>query len=81
MTTYILIKGTEREETVKLILPNINVYREFVSLEKILPVQYNTYQNEADRFFRYDIIDRKKWLIAKLKYGLVFEEYEDNSNT
>lgn len=78
MTTYILIKGTEREETVKLILPNVNVCEKFVSLEKILPVQYNTYQNDEDRLFRYDIIDRKKWLVAKLKYGLVFEEHEDN---
>ena len=81
MTTYILIENIEREETIKLILPDINVYSKFVSLESILPVQYNTYQNGEDRLFRYDIVDRKNWLVAKLKYGLVFEEHEDNSNT
>ena len=37
---------------------------------------YYTYHPDEDPFFRYEIIDKKKWLVMKLKFGFSFQEHE-----
>lgn len=49
---------------------------DFLCLKKFLPLTYIC-DNTNDRFFRYEITDCKRWVIAKIKYGINATEYDN----